>query len=703
MTKKLIYFSDLSHTDQVIASEFMPYSAACVASYFLANTRFTDEFEVEVFKYPDDLIRALGEREPYALAQSNFLWNSDLANQIARMARKHYPNMITVFGGPDFSEIAEEQQKWLEQRPWADFYIRLEGEVAFTNLIDALRQNDDDVDAVKELALNSVCAVKDGVFHTGATEKRIRNFEDIPSPYLTGLMDKFYETTLWPLVETNRGCPFSCAFCTEGMDYFNKVSKKSLEKVREELTFIATHHKNQKMIFFADSNFLMFKENLDVCDIIAELQEKYDWPTFIGSSTGKNRHEIVLEGSKKLKGTIALSASVQHLDPVVLKNIKRDNISTEDLFNVGLAGDQAGTSTYSEVIACLPGDTIEKYRTTLKALVETDLDIIRTHTLLLINGTELCTPEARQKFGFKTQIRATAKSFGKYQFFDGSEILAVEREELVTSTDTLSFDDYVECRRLQVTMHVFFNDDLFHELHSVLRAFGIPIWEWLMQCHDNEDSFNTGTKALYDSYMHDMRGELFDSVEEMRADFKENYEHYIGGDKGSNVTFKHKALLFDKYVGDVLEVGFMQARVLLQKKKDDQQLDQYLEYLDEVKSINLLRKGDIFNTSLDSECKICFALENFRDGIASPQDLEKLTTPISVEIGHSPDQKIMLEHYFESHERNTIELAWLLNRVPARNMYRQINVRGGEDTNIETEMSSVISEARDTAMGVRYR
>ena len=69
MAKKLIYFSDLSHTDQVIASEFMPYSVACVASFFLANSRYAGEFDVEVFKFPEDLIKALGEREPFALAQ----------------------------------------------------------------------------------------------------------------------------------------------------------------------------------------------------------------------------------------------------------------------------------------------------------------------------------------------------------------------------------------------------------------------------------------------------------------------------------------------------------------------------------------------------------------------------------------------------------------------------------------------------------
>ena len=698
MAKKLIYFSDLSHTDQVIASEFMPYSVACVASFFLANSRYAGEFDVEVFKFPEDLIKALGERKPFALAQSNFLWNSDLANQIARLTKKHYPNTITIFGGPDFSEIIEDQKEWLKRRPWVDFYIRLEGEVAFTNLIDTIRDNNDDMNTVKPLEISSVCTLNNGDLVSGGTEKRIKNFEEIPSPYVMGLMDKFYETTLWPLVETNRGCPFSCAFCTEGMDYFNKVNKKSLEKVREELVHIATHHKNQKMIFFADSNFLMFKENLDVCTIIAELQKKYDWPTFIGSSTGKNRHEIVLEGASRLSGAIALSASVQHLDPVVLKNIKRDNISTDDLFNVGLAGDQAGTSTYSEVIACLPGDTLEKYRATLKALIETNLDIIRTHTLLLIEGTDLCTSEAREKFGFNTQVRATAKSFGCYEFFDGEKIYSVEREEIVTSTKTLSFNEYVECRRLQVTIQLFYNDDLFHELHSVLRAFEIPIWDWLICCHEGEKTFNEGTRALYDSYMHEMRNELFNSEEEMREDFYTNYKDYINGDKGSNVTFKHKALLFDKFVADVLETGFLHARTLLQDNIGERH-DEYLEYLHEVKSLNLLRKGDIFNSDLDTCCHISFAPENFRDGIESADDLKKLDIAVPVKIEHSSDQKIMLSHYFESHQRTTIELAWLLNRVPARNMYRHIIAVEEIDEKF-AKITTTIPEARDTAMGI---
>lgn len=45
----------------------------------------------------------------------------------------------------------------------------------------------------------------------------------LPSPYLMGLMDKFFDEKLCPLIHTTRGCPFKCAFCAEGAAYYNVV------------------------------------------------------------------------------------------------------------------------------------------------------------------------------------------------------------------------------------------------------------------------------------------------------------------------------------------------------------------------------------------------------------------------------------------------------------------------------------------------
>ena len=48
---------------------------------------------------------------------------------------------------------------------------------------------------------------------------------DIPSSYLTGAMDEFFSHPIIPIIETTRGCPFSCSFCADGHASKNKVHR----------------------------------------------------------------------------------------------------------------------------------------------------------------------------------------------------------------------------------------------------------------------------------------------------------------------------------------------------------------------------------------------------------------------------------------------------------------------------------------------
>ena len=47
------------------------------------------------------------------------------------------------------------------------------------------------------------------------------------SPYLNGDLDEFLDDpSLSPMLESNRGCPYSCTFCAWGVASGNKLIKK---------------------------------------------------------------------------------------------------------------------------------------------------------------------------------------------------------------------------------------------------------------------------------------------------------------------------------------------------------------------------------------------------------------------------------------------------------------------------------------------
>ena len=60
----------------------------------------------------------------------------------------------------------------------------------------------------------------------------------VPSPYLTGILDKFLDGNFQPSFETSRGCPFLCTFCDQGIDE-SKISAFSTQRCADEMLYVA--------------------------------------------------------------------------------------------------------------------------------------------------------------------------------------------------------------------------------------------------------------------------------------------------------------------------------------------------------------------------------------------------------------------------------------------------------------------------------
>ena len=128
-----IYLGDLTYTTLSLATDAFPLNIGFIAAY--AAKRFGSELDLRLFKYIDDLERAILERPPDILGLSNYPWNFNCGLELFRMIREVSPRTICVMGGPNIPLEDEPRNQFIKRNPLIDFYAYLEGEEAFAALL----------------------------------------------------------------------------------------------------------------------------------------------------------------------------------------------------------------------------------------------------------------------------------------------------------------------------------------------------------------------------------------------------------------------------------------------------------------------------------------------------------------------------------------------------------------------------------------
>ena len=63
----------------------------------------------------------------------------------------------------------------------------------------------------------------------------------------------------------------------------------------------------------------------------------------------------------------------------------------------------------------------------------------------------------------KTKFRVVPRCYGSYEVY-GKETNVAEIEKFCTSHNTLSFADYLECRKMDSIINIFYNDSVLRKL-----------------------------------------------------------------------------------------------------------------------------------------------------------------------------------------------------------------------------------------------
>ena len=504
-----VYLGDIVH-DYVGKGPFMfPINIGYVAAW--ARHQFDRAVDVRLFKFPGELIEAVRSAPPDILGLGNYAWNVDLNNKLAAFAKRLSPGMVTVYGGPNLPTDDTQCAAFVERRPMVDLHVEHQGEPGFANILRrylggacapaALTR--DPIDGCVSWDRNERRLVR------GRPTERIKDLDVIPSPYLTGLLDRFFDENLIPLVETNRGCPYGCTFCAWGNAYLQKVNVFGFERVADELRYIAQRVHRSNILMIADANFgIMDRRDLEIARVVRQLQESTGFPRTFSAQWAKNKSKKIVDIAEILGESTSVTASFQSLDEEALRNVKRGNIKLSAYRDIVEYMNRKGVPSFSEMILGLPGETRASFLDGLRQLFDLNCGSVISYNLRMLDGTELATPADRERFGFRTKYRLLDTMFGHY-----ADFTAIECEEIVLTTNTMSEDDILFFRPLQWLIQLSWNYKYYYELLKYLQHAGINPADFLQLVLERAPDAPEPVRRLFADFAGDARSEWFSSEE----------------------------------------------------------------------------------------------------------------------------------------------------------------------------------------------
>ena len=178
--------------------------------------------------------------------QCNFTTERYRLSRVAKRVKAEFPDVLLVVGGHD----ASRDPNWFTLDT-IDVVAVGDGEEIMPALVEAHEKNGD-LSGVPGLVLNTA----DGQVSTGHAPAR-GNVDDLPMParhLIEEYAPEYYINFRRPLalMETARGCPFKCNFCSVWKFHESTFREKSPARVVAELEQIKAHN-----IFLTDDIFWM--------------------------------------------------------------------------------------------------------------------------------------------------------------------------------------------------------------------------------------------------------------------------------------------------------------------------------------------------------------------------------------------------------------------------------------------------------------
>lgn len=414
--------------------------------------------------------------EPFAVALTVFFWNRAQSLELARQVKQRWPDCRVVVGGND---VSHQQEALFAEAPWVDVLVHGEGELRFRDLMHCFLAGGD------LAAIPGISHWADGAVVTNPDADRITDLDQVVSPILTPVYsDEEITGSSMIVYETNRGCPYKCAFCYWGGATNSKVRQFDLDRIFAELDRLIRLMPTDATLFIADANFGILARDREIAEKIVELSRRYDKRLIISTNWAKNSNERIVEIASMLHTadlTGAITLSAQSFDAEVLKIANRANIRTDHYRRLLSRFRELDVPTYTDLIWGLPGETYDSYLGGVEEVLTAGGSPV-IYPLLLLNNTEYSRESFQDKYQVKTRWMPCDVT--------NPELVA----DVVVAHDVMTAEEWVRGMEFRVAMTLFQKVLMRCALRVLHSTTGVPMVElcqklWSFLLNDCADPF----------------------------------------------------------------------------------------------------------------------------------------------------------------------------------------------------------------------
>ena len=381
---------------------------------------------------PFDVVRHVVAEQPDLVCASLYLFNRDLTLDILKRVKRLKPNTWIAVGGPE--NLGDGAVALLKTTSCVDFACRGEGEPIMPVLLERLR-NGDSVEGVPGLLYR----LADGTVVDNKQTGLMEDWATSPMP----CTQAFFEFGKpFVQVETSRGCPMGCTYCTS---CHTNVRLRSLEHVREELKHLRDC--GVKEVRLLDRTFNV--PDSRGAALLRMFREEFSGMRFhLEIHPGVLGKEVRAELLKAPSGLLHIESGIQTLSHASLAAVGRSTDTDAALEGLAFLVGIKAFETHCDLLTGLPEQTLDDVVSDAGRLVGIGPGEVQMEVLKVLPGTKL-----------------------RQEAVERGIIFSSEPPYDVMATPTMDTEDMRHCRNLSKIL------DRFHNAASLRKSFRTMILE----------------------------------------------------------------------------------------------------------------------------------------------------------------------------------------------------------------------------------